>query len=252
MRTFGLIGYPLSHSFSPAYFNQKFKKLSIKATYKAFEIENINQLKEVLENNLNLTGLNVTIPYKETIIPYLHHLTKDAQTIGAVNCVKIEKRNNQPYLIGYNTDAIGFERSLIPLLNKHHKQALIIGNGGASKAVAFVLNKLHIPYKIVVRTKKNDNEILFNETDKDLIQQCKLIINTTPLGIYPNIEYCPNIPYEAINQHHLLYDLIYNPSETLFLKKGKLQGAQIKNGYEMLLIQAEASWDIWNQTISDY
>lgn len=246
MRTFGLIGYPLSHSFSPSYFNQKFKNFKIEAIYKAFEIESINKLNEVLVNNPNLEGLNVTIPYKESVISYLHHITKEAQKIGAVNCIKIENINNKPYLIGYNTDVIGFEKSLIPLLKKHHTKALIIGNGGASKAVAFVLNKLQIPYNFLVRSKKHNHEILFNEADKDLIEQCKLIINTTPLGTYPNIDICPNIPYEAINEQHLLYDLIYNPSETLFLKKGLAQGAQIKNGYEMLLIQAEACWKIWN------
>ncbi|MFN7013057.1 MAG: shikimate dehydrogenase family protein [Bacteroidia bacterium] len=247
MRIFGLIGYPLNHSFSPDYFNKKFQNQGIDAVYKAFSIPDINLLNIILNENPKLEGLNVTIPYKKAVIPFLNDMHYQAKTIGAVNCIKIEIRNNKPFLIGYNTDNIGFEKSLIPLLKKHHTQALILGNGGAAKAVAFVLKKLNIPFSFLVRNPNGTNEFAYSGADKKIFEEHKIIINTTPLGMFPDIEKCPDIPYENINETHLLYDLIYNPEESLFLKKGKLQGAQIKNGYEMLVLQAESSWNIWNK-----
>lgn len=246
MRTFGLIGYPLGHSFSPDYFNKKFQNLGVDTIYKAFSIPDIEQLKNIITENPFLEGLNVTIPYKESVIPFLNQIHPDAKEIGAVNCIKIEQRNNIPFLIGYNTDSIGFENSLVPLLKSHHKKALILGNGGAAKAVAYVLNKLNIPFIFLVRNPKGENELAFSDTDKNIFEEHKIIINTTPLGTFPDIEKYPEITYKYLNQSHLLYDLVYNPAESLFLKKGKLQGAHIKNGYEMLVLQAEASWEIWN------
>lgn len=246
MRTFGLIGYPLGHSFSPDFFNKKFQNQGIDAIYKAYSIADIKQLKNIITENPFLEGLNVTIPYKESVIPFLNQIHPDAKEIGAVNCIKIEYRNKSPFLIGYNTDNIGFEKSLVPLLKSHHTKALILGNGGAAKAVSYVLNKLNIPFIFLVRNPKGENELAFSDTDKNIFKEHKIIINTTPLGTFPDIEKCPEITYEYLNESHLLYDLVYNPAESLFLKKGKLQGAQIKNGYEMLVLQAEASWKIWN------
>lgn len=246
MRKFGLIGFPLSHSFSPDYFNNKFQQLGTDAVYNPFEIPTINHLNELINNNPFLEGLNVTIPFKESVIPFLNELSIEANEIAAVNCIKIENRNQKPYLIGYNTDIIGFEKSFIPLLKPHHKKALILGNGGAAKAVRYVLKKLTIPFISVVRNNKLEDEIHYSDINAEVIDAYNIIINTTPLGTYPDIEECPDIPYDFLNESHLLYDLIYNPSESLFLKKGKLQKAEIKNGYEMLIIQAEESWKIWN------
>lgn len=246
MRKFGLIGFPLSHSFSPDYFNNKFKQLGIDASYQAFPLKNIAELSTVLNNYKELEGLNVTIPYKESVIPLLHELSDEAQKIGAVNCIKIYNKNTQLFLKGFNTDAIGFEKSLKPLLKNHHTHALVLGNGGAAKAVIYVLKKLNILFKLVVRNASKKNEITYSELNKEIIQNHPLIINTTPLGTFPDVEKYPEIGYEHMTESHLLYDLIYNPEESVFLKKGKIQGAQIKNGYEMLLLQAEASWDIWN------
>lgn len=246
MRTFGLIGNPLTHSFSPDYFNKKFQNQGIDAVYKAFSIPDIHLLINILNENPLLEGLNVTIPYKESVIPFLNQIHPDAKEIEAVNCIKIERRNKIPFLIGYNTDIIGFEKSLTPLLKNHHTKALILGSGGAAKAVAYVLNKLNIPFIFLVRNPNGVNEIAYSCADRTIFEEHKIIINTTPLGTFPDIEKCPDIAYECLNEKHLLYDLIYNPEESLFLKKGKLQGAQIKNGYEMLVLQAEASWEIWN------
>ncbi|MFN4234626.1 MAG: shikimate dehydrogenase family protein [Bacteroidia bacterium] len=246
MRTFGLIGFPLSHSFSPDYFNKKFQQQNIEAIYKTFPLKSINDFFSILNNNPTLEGLNVTIPYKETIISYLDEISSEAKEIGAVNCINIVYKNKKPYLIGYNTDFIGFEKSFIPCLKPHHKKALVLGNGGAAKAIKFVLKKLDIPFKTVVRTIKNKEELLYTELNKELLNNYTIIINTTPLGTYPETENCPDIPYHFLNNSHFLYDLIYNPAESLFLKKGKLLNAEIKNGYEMLVIQAEESWKIWN------
>lgn len=252
MRLFGLIGYPLTHSFSKKYFTEKFKRENLTGcTYENFEIEKIELLQDVISNNPELIGLNVTIPYKTDVIALLDELSEEAKTIGAVNTIRIENREGKKILKGFNTDAGGFEQSLIPLLKPLHTKALIIGTGGAAQAVAYVLSKLNIDFLFVSRNKlaiaKNFlNVINFEEANEKLIEQHKLIINATPSGTYPNIETFPPLPYHAITQDHLAYDLVYNPGETIFLSKAKQQGATIKNGLEMLHLQAEQAWEIWN------
>lgn len=238
---YGLIGITLTHSFSPAYFKKKFAEQHIDAVYEAFPIPYIRELPTLMENNPNLAGLNVTIPYKEAVIPYLDELDPVAEQIGAVNCIVIKGN----YKKGYNTDAIAFEQSLNPLLTKHHKQALILGTGGSSKTVAYVLEQLGIPYQKVSRNPKQ-GRLPYEALTPELISRCKLIINTTPAGMYPNVDNAPPIPYDTIGEHHLLYDLIYNPVETKFLEQGKDKGATTKNGFEMLRLQADASWDLWS------
>jgi shikimate dehydrogenase len=241
-KVFGIIGYPLSHSFSPAYFKKKFEAGHIDAAYNAFPLGNIEELPALLEKNNKLHGLNVTIPYKESVIKYLDETDVMAGTIGAVNCIAIKSGRTK----GYNTDVIGFEKSLAPLLQSHHRHAFILGTGGASKAVAFVLNKLGISFQKVSR--ELTGALHYDDITPELIKHHTLIINTTPLGMYPNTDTFPKLPYEAIGRQHLLYDLIYNPEETKFLSLGEKQGAVIKNGFEMLEIQAEESWRIWNET----
>lgn len=236
---YGLIGYPLSHSFSPAYFNNKFATENIDARYDAYAIPSVEDLKTLLLEHPQLKGFNVTIPYKERVLPLLYETDAAAREIGAVNCIKIEVGK----LIGYNTDHIGFAESLKPLLQPQHTHALILGTGGAAKAVMFALSQLDIEYKIVSRT---GGDMQYADVDEEIMDKYRLIINTTPLGMYPAINTAPEIPYQFIDSSHLLYDLVYNPEETLFLQKGKQQGATIKNGYEMLILQAEASWQIWN------
>ncbi len=242
MKQFGLIGYPLSHSFSKGYFAEKFLKENITGcSYDIFPLEKIEDFVGLCEQYKNLVGLNVTIPYKEKIIPFLDELNDEAKAIGAVNTISFINGKKT----GYNTDCFGFEMSLKPLLKQHHTSALILGTGGASKAVEYVLKKLGITFQYVSRT-KSDKSISYNEVDSLIIQHSTLIINSSPLGMYPNIEAAPEIPYNFITENHLLYDLIYNPEETQFLKEGKLRGAQTKNGLEMLYLQAEKSWKIWN------
>ncbi|NVN96137.1 MAG: shikimate dehydrogenase [Bacteroidetes bacterium] len=246
MNLFGLIGYPLSHSFSATYFTKKFEKEGIlDAEFRLFELNNIEEIKHLLFSEPLLKGLSVTIPYKEKIIPYLDELDEIAQKVGAVNSVKISKVNQQIYLKGFNTDVIGFEKTLIPMLKNHHKQALVLGTGGASKAVVFVFEKLKIPYRIVSR---NTSQFLltYNELTKEIMDTHQLIINTTPVGMFPNIIENPLLPYHFLNSSHFLFDLIYNPEETLFLQKGKIHNSLTKSGLDMLIEQAEASWKIWN------
>lgn len=238
---FGIIGYPLTHSFSPAYFKKKFTELHLDAVYKAFPLATIHELPALLEANPNLEGFNVTIPYKEIVFPFLDEIHTVARQIGAVNCVSIKEGKKK----GYNTDVLGFEQSLIPQLTAQHKQALILGTGGSSKAVAYVLKQLGIPSKKISRDKFG-GFLTYDELTADIIGQHKLIINTTPLGQYPNVNDAPDIPYQNITAQHLLYDLVYNPEETLFLARGRERGAATKNGFEMLQLQAEASWEIWN------
>ena len=240
MKQYGLIGYPLGHSFSKDYFNQKFVRESITAHYENFEIPNIHALSEILQNNPNLQGFNVTIPYKQQIIPLLDALDPTAEDIGAVNTVTMQ----QGKLTGYNTDVIGFTESLSPLLQPIHTKALILGTGGASKAVAYGLTALSIPYTYVSR-QASSNYIAYADVTPELLADYQIIINTTPLGTHPQVDTCPPIPYSALTHTHLLYDLVYNPTQTLFLKKGREAGATIKNGYEMLIRQAEAAYHIW-------
>ena len=241
---FGLVGRDISYSFSRAYFSEKFKNENMPHTYENFDLQDISEIKYVLESSKNLKGLNVTIPYKEDIIPYLDKLNKKASSIGAVNTIKISKKGK---LIGYNTDYYGFKKSIKPHLEQHHKSALILGTGGASKAIAYALKKMGIIYHYVSRTHKKGVDYTYTELTEDLIEKHKIIINCTPLGTFPDVNICPNIPYDGISKDHILYDLIYNPEVTKFLEIGSLQGATTINGLDMLILQAEKSWDIWNQ-----
>lgn len=243
MRLFGLVGYPLSHSFSQNYFTQKFSSLGMgeEVVYENFSIPDIDELPYLLIQKKFLEGFNITIPYKKQVLPFLHQLTPEVAEMGACNCVRIQNKK----LIGYNTDIIGFENSLKPFLKKHHTHALILGTGGAAAAVEFVLRKLQIQYLNVSRN-PSESAIQYQEINQALLSQYQLIINTSPVGQYPNVEALPLIPYEYLGPQHHLYDLIYNPTETQFLLKGKEQGATVQNGYEMLVLQAEESWRIWN------
>ncbi len=245
MKKLGLIGYPLSHSFSKKYFEEKFQKLNLTdCRYDVFPIENISQFHDLLKKEKDLVGLSVTIPHKETVIPFLDGLDSTAKEIGAVNCIKITNGK----LKGYNTDAFGFKQSLRPFLDSNHTKALIFGTGGASKAVAYVLRSLGINFWFVSRNKNNaGNTITYDELTEEIINSCKLLINCTPVGMSPNNDKFLALPYSAITPQHLAYDLIYNPAETLFLKKAKEQGALVSNGYNMLCFQADEAWRIWNE-----
>ncbi len=247
MKVFGLIGYPLGHSFSKAFFTEKFSREHISAKYEIFPIESLDKLPQIFEENLALTGLNVTIPFKEKIIPYLHQIEPEARKIGAVNTIRVEYIYDEIQLTGFNTDIVGFELSLAPLLLPQHSKALVLGSGGASKSVCYVLAKLNISWKIVSRSPENKKMISYSDITPELINSCKLIINTTPLGMFPKTEACPDIPYKALSGEHLLFDLVYNPEITLFMRKGMEAGALVKNGLEMLEIQAEKAWEIWNE-----
>ncbi|MCA5005896.1 shikimate dehydrogenase family protein [Sphingobacterium bovistauri] len=241
----GLIGYPLGHSFSKNYYLGKFERENIKNIhYDFYAIEDVADFPNLYTNDQSFRGFNVTIPHKQAVIPYLDELSEEAAKMKAVNCITISKKNGKTVLKGYNTDAFGFQKSLEPLLQSHHKQALVLGNGGAAKAVFFSLDQLDIAYKIVSRN-KTTGDITYDQLTPEILTEHHIIINCSPVGTFPNIDTCPDIPYDAITADHLLYDLIYNPEETLFLKKGKEKGAQIKNGYEMLILQAEQNWKIW-------
>ncbi|WP_276481244.1 shikimate dehydrogenase family protein [Paraflavitalea pollutisoli] len=243
MKQYGLIGYPLSHSFSQRFFTDKFSKEQIEGcVYDNFPLENIDVLREVLARYPNLAGLNVTIPYKEKVIAYLDHQSDVVKKIGACNCIKFV----QGKLHGYNTDVTGFEESLRPLLAAHHQKALVLGTGGAAKAVHFVLEKLGIIFLEVSRTPFTGRQISYEDLSTEVIAQHSLIINTTPVGTYPKVDECPPLPYGLFTSQHYLFDLVYNPAKTLFLQKGEERGAVIKNGADMLVIQAEESWRIWN------
>lgn len=246
MRTFGLIGFPLSHSFSKKFFTEKFEKENIlDCKYELFPIETADELLPLIAENPSLCGLNVTIPHKLNVIPFLSSIDQAAQEIGAVNCIAINQLGTSPVLKGYNTDAYGFAESLKPLLTQYHQKALIFGDGGAAKAVKFTLAQLGIPYQVVVR-KAAANAILYADVTPDILTEHHLLINTTPLGMSPNLDSSPQIPYAYLTPKHLAYDLVYNPEETQFLSRAKESGAKIKNGLEMLYLQAERSWYIWN------
>jgi shikimate dehydrogenase len=238
---YGIIGRPLEHSFSPAYFNDKFRKQGIDARYEKFELAAIDEFPALLQNNPQLGGLNVTIPYKESVLAYLDELDPVTTAVGAVNCIRISNGKTK----GYNTDIIGFRESLLPLLQPQHTKALVLGTGGASKAVLHVLDEAGINYTSISRS-PDGRQLTYADLTSDIITAHKLIINTTPLGMHPHINQSPQLPYEAIGTQHLLYDLIYNPAETKFLSLGRQQGAVIKNGLEMLHLQAEAAWRIWH------
>ncbi|HKG07767.1 MAG TPA: shikimate dehydrogenase [Pedobacter sp.] len=246
MRRFGLIGYPLSHSFSKKFFTGKFKEEHITGCeYELFPIEEISLLPALMDNDHELEGINVTIPYKLEVMPYLNEIDEAAEKIGAVNCISITRDGAEVLLKGYNTDAYGFEASLVPMLEVHHSRALVFGDGGAAKAVKYVLNKLNIPFLIVTR-RPVPGAITYGLVTKELIHDHTILINTTPLGMSPDISSSPDIPYQALSDKHLAYDLVYNPEETVFLQKAAEQGAKIKNGLEMLYLQAERSWYFWN------
>jgi shikimate dehydrogenase len=241
---FGLLGKNISYSFSRGYFTEKFKELNlIKNKYVNFDIQKIEHFPAIVKEAENLKGMNVTIPYKEEVLKYLDKLDSTAKKIGAVNTIKFTKRGN---LKGYNSDVVGFESSVKPLLKNHHKKALILGTGGASKAIAYALKKNKIKYKFVSRNPEGKKEISYDSLTQELLHKYVVIINCTPLGTSPDIEKCPNIPYQYLTNKHLLFDLIYNPEVSTFLSKGKEKGATIKNGHEMLELQAEESWRIWN------
>lgn len=265
METYGLIGFPLKHSFSAKFFAEKFRREQIDAEYHNFEIEDIQEIRRIILFNPSLKGLNVTIPYKEKVIPFLNDITPEAKKIGAVNVIKVDRKPGEMYayrLSGYNTDYTGFKQSLIPLIShtkniglaqNHgnndsplHKKALILGTGGASKAVAQALSDLQIDWKYVSRTPGN-GRFTYNDLTPEVISEHTIIVNTSPVGMFPEVTQCPDIPYALLTTRHLLYDLIYNPVETLFLEKGKNQGAKTKNGGEMLELQALAAWEIWNK-----
>lgn len=241
MRKFGLVGKNISYSFSKNYFTQKFLELDLKdCEYHNFDIKSIEEFPIILTHNIK--GLNVTIPYKEEVMDYLDELDEVAKEIGAVNTIKFVKKDQ---LKGFNTDVYGFERSLTPLLQGHHRKALVLGTGGASKAIIFVLNKLDIKYLVVSRNPV-DRQISYQNISKKTVKDHTIIINCTPLGTFPDVERCPDIPYHNITDRHLMYDLIYNPNKSKFLIKGEKKGAAICNGLRMLELQAEKSWEIWN------
>ncbi len=246
MERYGLIGYPLAHSFSLGYFNEKFQNEGIDAVYENFEIPQIEMLPEVIASHPDLCGLNVTIPYKEKVISYLDYVSSEARAIGAVNVIKVVHRGKETILKGYNSDVIGFKQSIEPMLESFHKKALILGTGGASKAINYCLKSLGLETVFVSRYQR-PGTIQYDKLTGDDVREYNVIVNCTPCGMYPHTNECPNLPYEAMDSHNLLYDLIYNPDETLFMHKGAKQGATVVNGLEMLLLQAFASWEFWHE-----
>jgi shikimate dehydrogenase len=243
MKTYGLIGFPLTHSFSKKYFTEKFlREGHTDCHYENFPLEKIEAVENIFNSYPDLQGLNITIPYKESIMPFLDDATAVVKSIGACNCIKISNGKK----IGHNTDVIGFGSSLDRHRKSSHQKALVLGTGGVAKAVCYALQMRNISFLQVSRKPKSTGEIAYHQIDKDLIRSHTLIINTTPLGMYPNLDACPPLPYEFLTSSHYLFDLIYNPERTLFLQKGMEAGAVIENGSDMLKIQADASWEIWN------
>ena len=244
MRLFGLVGYPLSHSFSKKYFDEKFVQQGINdCSFENFSIENISLLQNILDD-ANLNGLAITIPYKKAVLQFLDESSDAVKQMGACNCIKI--KNGKRY--GFNTDVIGFEKSFSKYLLPQHKKALILGTGGAAAAVEFVMKKLNIPYQLVSRKKDADGKVLvYEELSETLLNNHQIIINCSPIGTYPKVDEAPAIPYQFINQQHYFFDLVYNPAETKFLQLAKQQGAIVQNGYEMLVLQAEENWKIWDE-----
>lgn len=245
MKLYGLIGYPLGHSFSKIFFTDKFECESIDAKYELFEIQSIDNFLELVKNH-TLSGLNVTIPYKEQVIPFLDELDETAAQIGAVNVIKFIRKDNLLTLKGYNSDVIGFSKSISKHLQPYHKKALILGTGGASKAIDYGLRKLGIETTFVSRN-PNNKQLLYSDLDSGVLSENLIVVNTTPVGMFPNENECPDVPYNFLTPKHLLFDLVYNPAETLFLKKGKEKGTITLNGLEMLELQAVSAWEIWNK-----
>jgi len=241
--TYGLLGKNISYSFSKNYFSDKFKKLNRNdCEYLNFDLENVSDFKSIFNSDKNIKGLNVTIPYKQAIIPFLDNISKEAKEIGAVNTIKIENGK----LLGYNTDVFGFKKSLLSVIKPSNDLAIILGWGGAAKGIKYVLKDLGFKVKVVSRKPINENMLVYNDLNEKLLKKVKLIVNCTPLGTFPNVEECPNIPYQYLNKNHILFDLIYNPPTTKFLERGFENGATIKSGLDMLKFQAEKSWEIWN------
>lgn len=245
MDKYGLIGYPLVHSFSQNYFNAKFENERINAHYINFEIPSIDDLAEVLARNPELKGLNVTRPYKEKVIPFLDSISPEAKSIGAVNVIRVSHKGSKTILKGFNSDVIGFTKSIEPMLESCHKKAMILGTGGASKAVDYGLKSLGLETMFVSRFNR-PGTVRYDNITPEMMKEYNVIVNCTPCGMYPHTDECPNLPYEAIDEHNILYDLLYNPDFTLFMEKGAERGATIKNGLEMLLLQAFASWEFWH------
>ncbi|WP_417370469.1 shikimate dehydrogenase family protein [Gelidibacter japonicus] len=244
MSRFGLVGKNIAYSFSKAHFTTKFENENLPYSYENFDIKNISQFPKILHENHDILGLNVTIPYKEQVIPYLDRLHKTASEIGAVNTIKFYPSGKTK---GFNTDYYGFMKSIKPFLKPHHTHALILGTGGASKAIAYALKKLHINFDYVSRSPNPKAKFLYSNLTEDIIKNHQVIINCTPIGTHPNVNVCPDIPYDGINDEHLLFDLIYNPILTKFLMCGEIQGATICNGSKMLEYQAEKAWEIWTK-----
>lgn len=242
--TYGLLGFPLGHSCSPRYFNEKFRREHIDAEYLSFEIKDIESFTDILNRHPDLRGFNVTIPHKQNIMPLLDHISEEAEKIGAVNCVKVERSNGRPVLTGYNTDVYGFKNSLLGFIPQGIQKALVLGNGGAAKAIRYALNSLGLEVLTVSRTPHSSSEIGYPEIARYL-QDFKLIVNTTPLGTWPNTTNCADLPYEQLTEQHYLFDLVYNPEITEFMKRGAVAKAHTCNGYGMWLGQAEKSWEIW-------
>ena len=244
MNKLGLLGKDISYSFSKTYFKKKFEDENISdTTYENFDIESIDLFPSIIKNTTGLKGLNVTIPYKEQVIPFLDKVNKKAKTIGAVNTIKITKKGK---LVGYNTDCYGFKKTIKPFIKSHHKKALILGTGGASKAIAYTLNEMEISYQYVSRKLSDGVGFSYDTLTANDVKDYQIIINCSPVGTFPNIEDCPNIPYQSINEKYILFDLIYNPEETKFLRLGKKNKATTVNGLGMLEFQAEKAWSIWN------
>lgn len=244
-RKFGLLGYPLGHSFSRGYHTERFAKLGIDAAYDNYELDDIGRLPALVASEPALEGLNVTIPYKERVLPYLDELDVTAQRIGAVNVIHIVRDGGRVRMVGYNSDYIGFARSIAPLLGTHHERALVLGTGGASKAVSAALRDMGIAVCAVSRH-PSAGQLSYCDLTQKVMSSHKVIVNATPLGMYPNVESCPDIPYDELSEEHLCFDVVYNPEETLFMRRAAERGAVVSNGMKMLYGQADAAWEIWN------
>ena len=245
-RKFGLLGYPLQHSFSRGYHNERFARWGLDAVYDNYELSDLSQLRSIVERDKELEGLNVTIPYKQAVMPLLDDIDPVAQAIGAVNVIRIERTDGVVRMVGYNSDYIGFRNSITPLLKPHHTHALVLGTGGASKAVCAALADMGIAVVRVSRTPRQ-GELGYDALTAEVMAQCTIVVNTTPLGMYPHVDACAPIPYELLTSRHLCYDVVYNPTTTLFMQRASQQGATVCNGLEMLYGQADAAWDIWNR-----
>lgn len=247
MKKYGLIGYPLSHSFSEKYFTEKFEKEGIiDCSYSTYAIEDVDMVMDLINSTPELVGLNVTIPYKEQVLKFLDEIDADAKEIGAVNTIKITRDNGKLHLKGFNTDVYGFRKPLEEHITEKHKKALVLGTGGAAKAVAWVMKSLGVDYRYVSRTPKTERDYAYDQLNGDIIKENLIIVNTSPIGMYPNVKQAPNLPYCSITNEHILYDLVYNPEVTRFLQKGKDKKATPLNGLPMLYLQAEKAWEIWN------